>query len=174
MQNTNHQQIPTILYGALSTDCASLPYNHSRLVACYLCGAQQLLSIDWAHAAISNDCVACVIATVIPIHPIIAMVCSNSNYTSASNPNHVTLFVYDCASVSIPRLQVGSATFAVHNNYPLAGAHAAGPMIVHFATRGSQQYAKWLFWPLTRVDYNGTNNPDHQTLNLSIIVLVMH
>jgi hypothetical protein len=153
----------------LSTDCAACHTTAAGWAPATFAVHNNYYPLTGAHAGISNDCVACH-SNGYTNTPNDCNGCHSANYTSASNPNHVSLGLStDCASCHTTAPGWAPATFAVHNNYyPLTGAHAAVAndcALCH--SGGNYNNTPNDCYGCHSGNYNGTNNPDHQTLNLS-------
>lgn len=111
------------------------------------------------YSGISTDCVSC----------------HQTNYQQAVNPNHVALTLpTNCESCHTTNPGWTPATFPIHNNiFPLVGAHS---LIKNCddCHKGNYNNTPKLCYDCHSADFNSTNDPPHQSQNISHDCLQCH
>ena len=95
--------------------------------------------------------------------------CHNTDFLASTNPNHTDLGIStDCITCHTTDPGWVPATFDIHDDYyPLTGAHAAIASDCATCHNGDYNNTPNTCVGCHQMDFDGTVNPNHQTLNLS-------
>jgi len=165
VSNPNHvqQNYPTDCTACHNTaGWGGATFDHSKS-GFPLTGSHIQVSCANCHASgysgISTDCVSC----------------HQTNFQQAANPNHVALSIpTNCESCHTTNPGWTPATFPIHNNvFPLVGAHS---LIKNCddCHKGNYNNTPKLCYDCHASDFNSTNDPPHQSQNLSHDCLQCH
>lgn len=100
--------------------------------------------------------------------------CHNSDFTTASNPNHVSLGLSnDCITCHTTAPGWNPALFPVHNDfYQISGAHTS--LDCADCHNGNYNNTPNTCFGCHANNYNNTNNPNHQQVNFSTNCTTCH
>jgi hypothetical protein len=157
----------------LSTDCVSCHTTAPGWAPATFAIHNTVYPLTGAHIGI--NCNECHINGNYSTTPTTCNGCHTSDYTTATNPNHVALGLStDCVSCHSTAPGWAPATFAIHNNYyPLSGAHV-GVDCAQCHLNGNYNSTPTDCNGCHNNDYIATNNPDHQSLNIPITCVDCH
>jgi hypothetical protein len=149
----------TICHGTSITNWTSATFDHST-TGFALTGAHLTLQCSLCHNATNGNYNLTASQTA-------CWTCHQTDYNGATNPPHLAAnFPHTCDTCHTTVAGWGGATFnhATQENFPLTGAHATLQCTqCHNATFGNYSIASTACALCHMTDYNGTNNPPHQT-----------
>jgi LEA14-like dessication related protein len=157
----------------LSTDCISCHTTAPGWAPASFANHNSIYPLTGAHTAV--NCNECHINGNYSTTPTTCNGCHSSDYTTATNPNHVSLGLStDCVSCHTTAPGWTPASFAIHNTiYPLTGAHV-GVNCNECHVNGNYSTTPTTCNGCHSSDYTSAANPNHVALNLSTDCVSCH
>jgi Cytochrome c3 len=155
--NPNHVAL------GFSNDCASCHTTQPGWAPATFANHNDYYPLNGAHAAIANDCAACHNGNYSNT-PNTCIGCHLTDFNQTTDPDHeAAQFSTNCISCHNENAWVPSS-FDHNDFYPLVGAHAAiANTCVACHVGGNYSNTPNTCFGCHSGDYNGTNDPDHQS-----------